>query len=80
MIKRIFVNQYHIRANDAAGNTALPVIAVYTGDETILGHEIEIQGPSAVVYQPLNPLPCGAHVWVEVGHDTPIVLNGRVIL
>lgn len=35
-------------------------------------HEMEIRGPTRVVYSPLKPLPCGAQVWIETQAEVEI--------
>ena len=34
-------------------------------DCCIYAHEVEILGPSKIVYSPKKPLSCGARVWIE---------------
>ncbi len=36
-------------------------------------HMAKIQGECQIVYQPNNPLPCGAVVWIEVVPDTLVI-------
>ena len=36
-------------------------------------HEVEILGPSKVIYSPDAPLSCGAHVWIETQSEVKIV-------
>ena len=61
---RILVNQRVIKANDK-NNENNPVLTVKTYKENTYAHEVEIDGPSKVVYSPDSPLSCGAKVWVE---------------
>ena len=42
-----------------------PVLTVKTYKENKYAHEVEIVGPSKVVYSPNKPLSCGAQVWIE---------------
>lgn len=63
-VTRIHVNQHNIRDNQKKG-TALPVITVKKGKQNVYGHEVEVDGPSVVVYSPDKPLNCGARVWIE---------------
>lgn len=70
MIKRIHVNQHHIRAN--AKGADLPVFTVKTYKDNIKGDEVHISGPSSVVYRPDKPLACGAKVWIET--TAPVVV------
>ncbi|MDY7007958.1 MAG: hypothetical protein SWX82_29475 [Cyanobacteriota bacterium] len=30
-----------------------------------LGFQLEIQGPCRIVYRPLKPASCGAHLWID---------------
>lgn len=43
----------------------MPVISVKTYKDNNYCNEVEILGPSKVVYRPDNPLPCGAQCWIE---------------
>ena len=64
--KYIHVNQHVIRANKK-NNTNDPVITIKQGKSNIYCHEVNILGPSRVVYvgneKPL--LSCGARVVIE---------------
>ena len=60
----IHVNQHVIRANTKNG-TSDPVLTVKQGKKNTYAHEVEILGPSKVVYSPDKPLNCGARVWIE---------------
>ena len=64
MRKRIHVNQHKIRSNKKH-NLNEPVITVKTSKSNDYAHEVEINGPSKVIYSPDKPLSCGAKVWVE---------------
>ena len=64
MKKRIHVNQHKIRSNKKHGLNE-PVITVKTSKSNDYAHEVEINGPSKVIYSPDKPLSCGAKVWVE---------------
>tara|TARA_A200000159_G_C7287537_1_gene324230 strand:+ start:1011 stop:1229 length:219 start_codon:yes stop_codon:yes gene_type:complete len=64
MKKRIHVNQHKIRSNKKH-NLNEPVITVKTSKSNDYAHEVEINGPSKVIYSPDKPLSCGAKVWVE---------------
>ena len=61
---RIHVNQHIIKRNTKTGQQE-PVLAVKTSRANTYAYEVEIDGPSAVVYRPDKPLPCGARVWIE---------------
>ena len=64
MKKRIHINQHKIRSNKKH-NLNEPVITVKTSKSNDYAHEVEINGPSKVIYSPDKPLSCGAKVWVE---------------
>jgi len=64
MLTRIHVNQHVIKANRKHGRSDPPLTAK-NYRQNRKAHEVTIPGPSRVVYRPDNPLPCGAHVWIE---------------
>tara|TARA_B100001939_G_scaffold321704_1_gene311509 strand:+ start:74 stop:301 length:228 start_codon:yes stop_codon:yes gene_type:complete len=73
-IKRIHVNMHKIRANKKHG-TNEPVITVKEGSKNTYGHEVEILGPSKIIYggndKPL--LSCGARVVIET--DSEVIIK-----
>ena len=50
-----------------------PVITVKTSKSNDYGHEVEILGPSKVIYSPCKPLSCGARVWIETESEVNIL-------
>lgn len=58
------VNQHVIKANGKTG-ARNPVLTIKQGRRNRYAHEVEILGPSRLVYRPDRPLPCGARVWIE---------------
>jgi hypothetical protein len=60
----IHVNMHIIKIN-RKNLTNDPVLTVKTYKENKYAHEVEIVGPSKVVYSPNKPLSCGAQVWIE---------------
>ena len=77
MKTRIHVNQHKIRSNKK-NNLKEPVITVKTSKSNIYAHEVDIKGPSKVIYSPDKPLSCGAKVWIET--DAPVWIHtGEVI-
>tara|TARA_R100001594_G_scaffold146532_1_gene198047 strand:+ start:60 stop:278 length:219 start_codon:yes stop_codon:yes gene_type:complete len=68
---RIHVNQHKIRSNKK-NNLNEPVITVKTSKSNTYGHEVEVLGPSKVIYSPNKPLSCGARVWIETNSDVKI--------
>ncbi len=77
MKKRIHVNQHHIRSNKQKG-TNLPVITVKEGRTNTYCNEVEILGPSKIIYSGAGCdtkalLSCGARVVIETESDINIV-------
>ena len=74
MKKYIHVNQHVIRSNKK-NNQNEPVITVKEGRKNTYCHEVDIKGPSRVIYggndKPL--LSCGARVVIETEADVEIV-------
>ena len=64
MKAQIHINMHTIRANNKHGRRD-PVITCKTYKSNTYGHEVDIDGPSKVVYSPDKPLSCGARVWIE---------------
>jgi len=60
----IQVNQHVVRKNGKTGERN-PVLTVKTYKDNKYAHEVEIDGPSRIVYSPDKPLSCGAKVWIE---------------
>ncbi len=71
----VHVNQHVVRKNSKSGARE-PVLTVKTYKSNTYAHEVEIKGPSRVVYSPDKPLSCGAKVWIETESEVvPIVLG-----
>lgn len=77
MKTRIHVNQHNIRSNKSK-NTDLPVITVKQGKKNTYCNELEILGPSRIIYcgegcdvKPL--LGCGARVVIETESEVKII-------
>jgi len=72
--KYIHVNQHKIRSNKKHG-TDEPVITIKEGRTNTYCHEVDIKGPSRVMYggndKPL--LSCGARVVIETDSEIEIV-------
>ena len=63
-MKRIHGNMHKVRANKKHG-TNEPVLTIKEGKSNTYCHEVDILGPSKLVYRPDKPLSCGARVWIE---------------
>ena len=71
MKTRIHVNHHKIRSNKKH-NLNEPVITVKTSKSNTYGHEVELLGPSKIIYSPDKPLSCGARVWIETEGEVKI--------
>jgi hypothetical protein len=76
-VTKIHVNQHNVRSNKQRG-TKLPVITIKQGKTNTYCNEVDIMGPSRIVYggdgvdaKPL--LSCGARVVIETTADIKIV-------
>ena len=61
----VHVNQHVIKSN-RKNKVEDPVLTVKTYKDNRYAHEVEILGPSKIIYSPDKPLSCGAHVWIEM--------------
>jgi hypothetical protein len=76
-VKRIHVNQHNVRSNKTKG-TDLPVITIKEGKTNTYCNEVEILGPSKIIYggngvdaKPL--LSSGARVVIETTSEINII-------
>jgi hypothetical protein len=60
-----------IRKNNKTGERN-PVLTVKTSKSNQYAHEVEIDGPSKVIYSPDKPLSCGARVWIETDSEVKL--------
>lgn len=74
---KIHINQHNIRSNKTKG-TNLPVITIKKGKTNTYCNEVEILGPSKIIYagdgcdvKPL--LSCGARVIIETESEINII-------
>lgn len=67
----IHVNQHVIKKNLKEGSRE-PVLTVKNYKSNTYAHEVQINGPSKVVYSPDKPLSCGARVWIETESEVVV--------
>ena len=72
MKTKIHINQHVIKANHK-NNKKDPVITVKTYKSNNYGHQVDILGPSKVIYSPDTPLSCGAKVWIETDSEVIVI-------
>lgn len=77
MKTKIHINQHNIRSNKTKG-TDLPVVTIKQGKTNTYCNEVEIAGPSKIIYgghgcdsKPL--LSCGARVVIETESEIKIL-------
>ena len=73
----IHVNQHNVRSNKTKG-TDLPVITIKQGKKNTYCNEVEILGPSKIIYcgsgNDVKPiLSCGARVVIETESEVNII-------
>ena len=83
MKKRIHVNRHHVAYNKKHRNdpdfTPRPPITVKTYKGSTPTDYVRIVGDAKLVYQPSNPLSCGAEIWIETDSDIYIGSTNEVI-
>ena len=77
MKTRIHVNQHNIRSNKTK-DTDLPVITIKQGKKNTYCNEVEILGPSRIIYagpgcEAKTLLSCGARVVIETEAEIRII-------
>lgn len=71
----IHINRNIIQSNAKRGKSD-PVCRVEAPDGSVrYCMEVQIDGPSRMVYRPDRPRPCGAKLWIET--DAPLTLIGE---
>jgi hypothetical protein len=68
----VHVNQHVIKSN-RKNKVQDPVLTVKTYKDNRYAHEVEILGPSKIIYSPDKPLSCGAHVWIETEGEVVVL-------
>jgi hypothetical protein len=77
MKTKIHINQHHIRSNKTKG-TDLPVVTIKQGKKNTYCNEVEITGPSKIIYSgsgcdTKSLLSCGARVIIETESEIKIL-------
>ena len=70
---KIHINSNTIKSNAKHGRND-PVVTVRRGSRVLdRGLRVSVHGPSTVVYEPDDPLSCGAKVWIETTAQVSVV-------
>ena len=78
ILKRLHVNQHVIRRNAKRGEME-PALTCKTSSRNVKAYDIDIIGPSKLVYSPDKPLQCGAKVWLETRSAVICKTNQEVL-
>ena len=73
-MKIIHINRNIIQKNAKRGEQE-PVVRVEENGVVKYCMEVDIRGPSRMVYRPSKPRPCGAKLWIET--DAEVVMIGE---
>ena len=65
MKKTIIHINKNLKQSDDKHGRKRPVCRVETQGKTWYGSEVDILGPSKMIYRPDKPRPCGAKLWIE---------------
>jgi hypothetical protein len=72
MPKIIHINRNIIQRNAKHGQEE-PVVRVEENGVVQYCMEVEIKGPSRMVYRPDKPRPCGAKLWIETDAEVEMM-------
>ncbi|NEQ37613.1 MAG: hypothetical protein F6K40_15615 [Okeania sp. SIO3I5] len=78
---KIHVNQHFIKANAKrikydplmTPDQLIPVVSLKQTNRDDMGYQMVLDGPCRIVYKPYDPLPCGAHLWIETDKSVQFV-------
>ena len=68
----IHINRNIIQQNAKHGKDD-PVCRVEVNGKVIYCMEVQIDGPSHMIYRPEKPRPCGAKLWIETYADVKLI-------
>jgi hypothetical protein len=71
-MKIIHINRNVIQRNAKHGNQE-PVVRVEENNVVTYCMEVDIKGPSRMVYRPDKPRPCGAKLWIETDAEVEMI-------
>lgn len=71
-MKIIHINKNIIQYNSKHG-TDFPACRVEEGKSIVYCMEVDIKGPSKMVYRPNDPRPCGAKLWIETDAEVEML-------
>jgi hypothetical protein len=75
----IHVNQHVVKRNSKTGEREPCLTVKQESKRNTYCHEVEIAGPSRVVYSPDKPLSCGAKVWIETESEVTFIGEAKIL-
>jgi len=72
MTKIIHINRNIIQQNAKHGREE-PVCRVEEKGKVVYCMEVDIKGPSRMIYRPSKPRPCGAKLWIETDSEVEMI-------
>ena len=77
MTSIIHINRNIIQRNAKRGENN-PVCRVETNGAVRYCMEVDIKGPSRMIYRPDKPRPCGAKLWIETDSEIELIGENNV--
>lgn len=71
-MKIIHINRNVIQRN-AKRELEDPVVRIEENGKVMYCMEVDIKGPSRMIYRPDKPRPCGAKLWIETDADVEMI-------
>jgi hypothetical protein len=71
-MKIIHINRNIIQQNNKHGREE-PVVRVEENGKVVYCMEVDIKGPSRMIYSPDKPRPCGAKLWIETESEVELI-------
>ena len=71
-MKIIHINRNIIQQNAKHGREE-PVVRVEENGVVTYCMEVDIKGPSRMIYRPDKPRPCGAKLWIETDAEVEMI-------
>ena len=68
----IHINRNVLQQNEKNGRT-IPVVRIEQKGKVRYCMEVNIKGPSSMVYRPDKPRPCGAKLWIETESEVELI-------
>jgi len=74
-LKTIIHINKNLKQSDDKRKSKRPVCRVEVEGKTWYGSEVDILGPSKMIYRPDEPRKCGAKLWIET--DSEVIIHDK---